>query len=86
MIEDQQNRMQKNKWTPAPTAIRPAESVLCCTRCASLRVKTLVTRPESDVAQMRCEKCGTRFTVRNVNGINPEARETVGRGRPRLDG
>jgi transcription elongation factor Elf1 len=81
MNENQQNRMLKNKapWEPAKSVQVPSQRCFLCVQCASPRTVVRITRPEENVVQMQCLKCGGKFAVRNM-ASNPEARAIIPKG------
>lgn len=72
MQEKIKNRMTAD-WQPA-SVVQVQVRAICCPKCASPRTATRNTQPEEGKRQMRCNKCGNVFAVRNYDTASPEVR------------
>lgn len=77
----QSAKQQRQDWAPAKPELipQPPTRVFPCAQCGSLRTVVRITRPEIDVVQLSCLKCGGKFAVRNYCSNHAESRPVVER-------
>ena len=64
----------KPEWEAAVIIMRPPERVIVCPACGSPRSVVRVTRPERNITQRVCEKCGVKYAIRDEDTTTPQSK------------